>query len=50
MTKNSQDELVRAYAMLASLRKNISEMKSYDVEEKYVLEFHSVLNRLEDIV
>jgi hypothetical protein len=50
MTKNSQDELARAYATLSSLRKNISQMTSYrGVEEKYINEFHSVLDRLADI-
>jgi hypothetical protein len=46
MTKNSQDELIRAYAMLSSLRKNI-EQKSSPIPEKYVHEYHTVLDRLE---
>ena len=49
MTKNSQDELARAYATLSSLRKNIDKMATYDIPEKYVNEFHSVLIRLQSI-
>ena len=49
MVKNDQDVLVRAYATLSSLRKNIDQMTAYSVEEKYVREFHAVLDRLEDI-
>ncbi|MBI2830704.1 MAG: hypothetical protein HYX79_00405 [Chloroflexi bacterium] len=49
MSKNSQDELVRAYAMLSSLRKNISQMTDRNVPEKYVADFHNVLDRLESI-
>jgi len=48
MTKNSQDELARAYAMLSSLRQNIAQMK-VNVSETYVREFHTVLDRLEAI-
>lgn len=47
MTKNSQDELARAYAMLSALRKNIAQMS--DVTEAYVREFHSVLDKLDRI-
>ena len=49
MTKNSQDELKRAYPMLSSLQKNIAQMTEYSVEEKFVREFHAVLDRLEGI-
>ena len=49
MTKNSQDELVRAYAILQALRKNIGQMTDYSILETYVNEFHSVLDRLEGI-
>jgi hypothetical protein len=49
MTKDSQDTLARAYAMLSALRKNISQMKTYDIEEKYVTEFHNVLDKLEGV-
>jgi hypothetical protein len=48
MTKNSQDELARAYAMLSSLRKNIEQMTS-TIPETYVHEFHKVLDKLEGI-
>ena len=45
--KNSQDELARAYATLSSLRKNIDKIGS--IPEKYVCEFHAVLDRLEGL-
>ncbi|MBI2860884.1 MAG: hypothetical protein HYX91_05180 [Chloroflexi bacterium] len=46
MTKNNQDELVRAYAMLESLRKNIGEMAASNVSETYVGQFHDALDKL----
>jgi len=49
MTKDNQDTLARAYAMLSSLRKNIEQMTTYNVLETYVREFHTVLDRLEGI-
>ena len=49
MTKNSQDELARAYATLKALRNNIDKMKEYSIPEKYVDEFHSVLGKLEGV-
>jgi len=50
MTKNSQDILARAYAMLSSLRKNIAEGTfRFGVGETYIREFHNVLDRLEGI-
>ncbi len=48
MAENGQGELAQAYAMLLSLRKNIDQM-SYNVLERYVREFHTVLTKLEDI-
>ncbi len=47
MSKNSQDELVRAYATLSSLRKNTDQI--HDITPIYVNEFHSVLAKLEGI-
>jgi len=47
MVKNKQDELIRAYATLKSLRNNIAGMT--DVKETYVNAFHTVLIRLQDI-
>ena len=47
MTENSQDKLVRA--MLSSLRKYIDQMTTNSIPEKYVREFHTVLDRLEGI-
>jgi len=47
MTENKQDALARVYATLSSLRKNIGEIKEYSVSERYVREFHAVLDRLE---
>ena len=49
MTENKQDELARAYATLLSLQKNISRMKIEHVPEIYVNEYHTVLDRLEDV-
>ena len=47
MTQNSQDAIARVYAMLSSLRKNIDQIGA--VPEKYVREFHTMLDRLEGI-
>ena len=50
MVENKQDVLARAYARLTSLRKNIAQGTfCFGVTEKYVLEFHDVLDRLEAI-
>ncbi|HJX69641.1 MAG TPA: hypothetical protein VJ441_00945, partial [Dehalococcoidia bacterium] len=49
MTKNNQDTLARAFAMLSSLRENIANMSSNSVPETYVHEFHAELTRLEGI-
>jgi hypothetical protein len=50
MVKKSQDEIIRAYAMLQSLRKNVDQMPNYSViEETFVHEFHSTLDRLANI-
>ena len=48
MAENKQDILIRAYAMLQSLRKNIDQIPS-NIEEKYAKEFHSALDRLQTI-
>jgi hypothetical protein len=47
MVEDKQDALARAFATLSSLRKNIGEMTTYSVEETYVREFHTVLDRVE---
>jgi hypothetical protein len=50
MSENQQDILVRAYVTLTALRKNIEQITiRYGVPEKYVSEFHTVLDSLEDI-
>ena len=49
MTKDNQDELVRAYATLTALRKNIDKINDYHVEETCVNEFHTVLDKLKNI-
>ena len=49
MTKNSQDEIVRAYAILQALRKNIDQITKNSIEETYVNEFHSALDKLTSI-
>lgn len=43
-----QDKLFRAYARLSSLRKNISDIKGL-IEEKYVYEYHEILDKLESL-
>lgn len=48
MTQN-QDVYVRAYSLLSSLRENIGRMTNYSITEKYVREYHTVLDRLEGI-
>jgi len=48
MAENEQDILIRAYTMLQSLRKNIDQIPG-NIEEKYVKEFHSALDRLQAI-
>ncbi|MBA7663471.1 hypothetical protein ES703_71516 [subsurface metagenome] len=48
MAENKQDILIRAYAMLQSLRKNIDQMVG-STEEKYVSELHTVLDKLGSI-
>ena len=47
MAENKQDALARAYTMLSSLRKNIDQIGA--VPEKYVREFHVVLDRIDGI-
>ncbi len=49
MAECKQDALARAFATLSSLRKNIGEIPSHNLAEKYVQEFHTVLNKLEGI-
>lgn len=49
MVENKQDALLRAYATLSSLRKNIDQMTAYSVPETYVREFNTVLDKLEGI-
>ena len=41
-----QDALIRAYAMLSSLRKNIGQMTDYEVLETYVSKYYTVLDGL----
>ena len=45
MEKSSQDEIIRAYMLLKSLRKNIENIVS--IQENYVNEYHSILDKLE---
>ena len=49
MTKNNEDELIRAYTMLSALRENINQITKNDIEETYVREFHTVLDKVEGI-
>ena len=46
MEGDKQDTFARAYARLSSLRKNIGDIK-YGIEEKYVYEYHEILDKLE---
>jgi len=48
MEENTRDTFSRAYARLSSLRKNINDIK-YGIEEKYVCEYHEILNKLQDL-
>lgn len=45
MTNN--DQTLRAYALLSSLRENIPNER--DIEEKWVVDYHNVINKLEDL-
>ena len=47
MEKKEQDTLVRAYAMLMALQKNVAELPS--VTEIYLTEYHLALDMLEGI-
>jgi len=49
MAENKQDELVRAYATLSALRKNIDQMACNSVAEAYVHLFNEALDRIEGI-
>ena len=46
MTKNTQDAIIRAYAMLSALRKNIDQITMNSINETFVSEFHSALEKL----
>ncbi len=48
MEENKQDVMIRAYATLSALRKNIDPI-AYGVTEVYVREFHNSLDRLETV-
>lgn len=49
MVKNySTDAFARAYALLSSLQQNLNKMTDYSVEETYVNEYHSILDRIEE--
>ncbi len=48
MTTDNQDVLARAYATLVALRNN-TEKINYGIQEKYVREYHAILERLEGI-
>ena len=49
MEKNSQDELIRAYTTIKSLRNNIEKIANVNIEESYVKEYHIALKRITDI-
>ena len=48
MTQNNSDVVARAYVTLASLRKNIDQINR-SIPEKYVQEYHTVLDKLTGI-
>ena len=45
METNSQDELAGVFAMLSALRKTVDKLP-VNTPEKYVREYHAVLDRL----
>ena len=49
MEKNSQDEIIRAYTTLKSLRNNIEKMVNINIAQSYIDDFHTALRRLTDI-
>jgi hypothetical protein len=48
MEEDTQDIFIRAYARLTSLKKNIDQINT-GVSETYVNEYHTVLNKLEEV-
>lgn len=44
-----QDHFARVFSLLSSLREYIGSINDYTVEEIYVIEYHSVLDKLEGI-
>jgi hypothetical protein len=47
MTQNHNDTVIRAYATLISLRKNIGEIPNIKIRETFVHEYHNVLDNLQ---
>jgi hypothetical protein len=43
---NSQDELLRAFVIIQALRKNIGEMNKNKIQETFVNEYHTALDKL----
>ena len=46
MTNNSQDELIRAYAILKALKERLEQINNYFIEETFMNEFHNALDKL----
>ncbi len=46
MEENTQDTILRAYTNLMSLRTTLESIKKEKVEEKYVIEYHIALDKL----
>lgn len=46
---DQSDEIIRSYSRLTSLKENLSADKSIFVEEKYILDYHEILNKLSQI-
>ena len=49
MTTNQGDVFARAYVSLSVLQKNLNKMKDFLIEETYVKEYYSILDRLQQI-
>ncbi len=46
---DNNDEIIRSYSRLTSLKENIANEKSIIVDEKYILDYHDILNKLSQI-
>ncbi len=49
MTQDNSDTIIRAYATLSALRKNIDKVPTVSIPETFVQEYHNVLDKLQEI-